>query len=140
LEHFPGGEVREQLLGLGRIESDSLRGTIEKEVARLIEKHAGQKVDPRLVIAHAFRYVSLRMAPQDDESSIVVARPSEHKTFEEESSLFASLKEGYTRADIEVYAPVDWPTRTDRLRMRDALHEPIKSTIVEICEQVKEEP
>jgi len=140
VDHFPEARVREEVMKLNRVASDALRRKMEVEVAQLIKEHTGQEVDPRLVIVYAFDYQSLRTAPRDDESSIIVARASDRKTFEDESPLFASLNEGYRRADVEVYAPVDWPTRTDRHRFRNALNEPIKSLITDLSYKGTEEP
>ena len=59
----------------------------------------------------------------------MIARKPTPIPFDQGSTLFASIDEGYAEATIEVYAPVDWDTRTERSRILKSVREPLQDAI-----------
>ena len=57
------------------------------------------------------------------------------KPFIDESTLFASINEGYVDRFVEVYAPVAWETPADKKRIRRETYEPIKNVIENHCKE-----
>ncbi len=55
------------------------------------------------------------------------------RPFEQDSSLFASINEGYAEAYVEVYAPVSWDSRAERQKLKAALDRPITECVESIC-------
>jgi HD superfamily phosphohydrolase len=125
--------ARETLMTLGRRERDALRGTIEAEIAEVIQQHSGQEIDPDCVIAHAFDIKSVRESSRNEEAGILVATSPNPRPFTDESTLFASINEGYVDQFIEVYAPVVWETPTDKNKIRRECCEPIRTLIEKHC-------
>jgi hypothetical protein len=62
-------------------------------------------------------------------AGILVDRPGKPRSFEDESSLFRSIDQGYSDGFVEVYAPVSWETPTDRKRIKNQLYEPIRTAV-----------
>jgi HD superfamily phosphohydrolase len=145
--------VGQILLAIGSREQDTLRKDIERSVAALIGKHFKTDVDPRLVIVHGYKVLSVRTTARNEEAEILVAsqepaglrrpsktgakgkarprsRPGAPATFEGVSTLFGSINEKYNDAYVEVYAPVSWETPTDRTRAEQALWEPIREVLM----------
>ncbi len=130
---FEDPQVRERLLRLGKKENDELRKRLESEIAAILETQGCARIDPRLVIAHGFDIQSVRTSSRNDEASIMVVRTGGPRPFEQDSSLFASISEGYAEAYLEVYAPVAWDTRADRQKLRSSLERPITECVESIC-------
>jgi hypothetical protein len=53
--------------------------------------------------------------------------------FSQESTLFASINEGYIDEFVEIYVPVEWQTPADKSRIHRECREPIKELIEKMC-------
>lgn len=121
--------VRERLLGL--VKQDDVRGRVERCVADLIESTTNQTIDPDFVIFHAYDIKSVKEMSRNDEASILVNKRPQPAPFEQESSLFRSITEGFNDEFVEVYVPVSWNHHVDREKLCDQL----RGKIVEIVEK-----
>lgn len=124
-----GAVQRDMLLRLGDKRYDRARRGIKQSIAEIVSAGTGTEVDPRYVIVHSYTIRSVRITSRNDEASIMVLRNAEPHKFEDESVLFASIDEGYREGYVEVYAPVSWDTKADRLKMQKALRAPIKEVL-----------
>lgn len=125
--------VRERLASLGKKENDALRNELEAEITAILDKNGCGKIEPRFVIVHGFDIDSVRTSSRNDEASIMVVRTGGPRPFEQDSSLFASINEGYAEAYVEVYAPVSWDSRAERQKLKAALDRPITECVESIC-------
>ena len=125
---------RETLLALGKPEHHKLRRRIEGAVAKILARQTGESVSARFVILHSFDIKSVRATARNDESGILVARDPKPQPFEQESTLFRSINQRYSDAFVEVYAPVSWANRSERNKLRTAVAEPIRESIVAQCD------
>jgi hypothetical protein len=139
LQDLPEPNIRERLLAISKPENDTLRKKIEEAVAQLLTEHLKVDVDPRLVILHGFNIQSVRTTSRNDEASIMIDAPGQPQPFEDYSALFQSIKEGYADGSVEVYAPIEWDTRSDRRQIRDKLRDPIRETIESVTKGTLEE-
>lgn len=128
-------EIRDLLTAISRRERDDLRSALEKGIAEEIASRAGQGIDSDFVIVHAFDIKSVREASRNEEEGILVDTSPEPKPFINESTLFASINEGYVDQFVEVYAPVSWDTPADKNRIRRESYEPIKGLIERHCRE-----
>jgi putative nucleotidyltransferase with HDIG domain len=128
-------EIRDLLTGISKREQDHLRGALERVIAEEVASRAGQQIDPDFVIVHPFDIKSVRETSRNEEEGILVDTSPEPKPFINESTLFASINEGYVDQFIEVYAPVSWDTPADKNRIRRECYEPIKSLIEKLCRE-----
>ena len=126
-------QIGAKLLAIGKKENDSLRREIEDAVATVLKGQFGGEIDPLEVILHGFDIKSVRTTSRNDESSMLVRRLPKPKSFEEESSLFASITESYMDGYIEIYAPISWPDRTQRTKLLKTLRQPIHEVIESIA-------
>jgi hypothetical protein len=133
-------EAREFLLKIHLREHQEARRSVEAAIASLASGVAGIEVDADFVILHAFDIKSVKEMSRNDEASILVAQKPEPTPFEEESRLFSSIDEGFKEEFVEVYAPVEWKTRTDREHLCDSLREPIRNAIEQHCRAGSGEP
>lgn len=122
---------RKQIAGLDEVENSARRARIETAIAQILSTYTSAPVEPNFVIAHPFTIKSVRTTSRNDEAGILVAKEPKPKPFELESTLFRSIRDRYTDAFIEVYAPVTWESTADRAKLRIALRQPI----VEVIEQ-----
>lgn len=125
--------VRERLSQFSKPEFDAPREQLEKEIAELIRDYTKAEIDPRFVIVFGFDIRSVRASSRDDEGSIMVDCSPKPRTFEEESSLFASINERYSDGYVEVYAPVTWNDHTERKKLRSQLRSSIRKLLLEKC-------
>jgi uncharacterized protein len=130
---FTEAKVKDLLLEVSKKSRDAFRRELEVAVAGILKEQNLGNLDSRLVIVHGFDIKSVRTSSRNDEGSIMVAHSPKPQLFEDESPLFSSIKEGYAEGSIEVYAPVIWDTRSERLRAKDALRQPIKQAIETIA-------
>jgi HD superfamily phosphohydrolase len=130
--------VREPLLALGQVPNQQDRQKLEQALANVIEKQIQSAINPNFVIVHAFDIKSVRVMSRNDEAGILVDRPGKPRSFEDESSLFRSIDQGYSDGFVEVYAPTTWETPTDRKRIKNQLFEPIRTTIDSFWPKVQE--
>jgi hypothetical protein len=115
-------------------EQRDLRKSVEAAVAREIEDHTGKKVDADLVVVNVFSIRSAReMSRNDEQGILVLGEPPE--LFENASTLFASINERYADEFVEVYAPIEWSTETEKNTIRKELRQPILEVINEKCSQ-----
>ena len=135
VRNFAEAKVNSLLLEVNKKNRDGLRRELEAASAGIIARVVRVDVDPRLVIVHGFDIKSVRTSSRNDEGSIMVARSPKPQPFEEESTLFASINEGYADGSVEVYAPITWDTRADRRRVRDALRQPMREAIEAIAKK-----
>jgi HD superfamily phosphohydrolase len=133
-----GPEVRERILGLNKLENSVNRQRLEEAVGEKVNRQVHDPVNPSLSIANAFDVKSVRVMSRNDEAGILVDRPGAPRGFEEESSLFRSIDQGYSDGFVEVYAPLTWETPTARKRLRDQLYQPIRETIESFCSAPQE--
>jgi hypothetical protein len=106
-------EVRDSLGRLSDPEDAELRTRLENAIAHALAELTGQRVDPDLVVVNVFSIRSVKEMSRNDEAGILVidTRP---EPFDQVSTLFASINEGYADEYLEVYAPVEWDTPTDK--------------------------
>jgi hypothetical protein len=129
--------VREPLLKLVKTDPDAAeqrqrdanRSRIEAGIAEAIRSATNQEIDPDFVIYHAFDIKSVKEMSRNDEAGISVCKRPEPSLFEQESSLFRSIKEGFNDEFIEVYAPVTWTRHEDRNKLCDGLRDKIVDII-----------
>ena len=132
-------EARESVMGLVKLENANTRTDIEADLAKIIGDVAGIPVDADFVILHAFDIKSVRESSRNDEEGILVAKSPQPKPFITESKLFESMSEGYLKRHVEVYAPVEWSTPSDKKRLRQQVAEKIKERLNCVRPPVKDE-
>lgn len=125
-------DVRELVMALGKKENDAVRAAIEMEVASLLSSQFKMEIDPAFVIAHSFSVRSVRESSRNDEAGILVAT-SPPRTFESESTLFASINEAYIDQYVQMYAPVAWPTAAEKNKHCRHAKEGIQEAIESAC-------
>jgi HD superfamily phosphohydrolase len=125
--------VREIVTALPKRENDSVRTEIERASAILLKEKTGQSIDPDSVIVHAFDVKSVRESSRNDEAGILVNTSPKPRPFTDESTLFASIQEGYVDQFVEVYAPVEWGSLARKNKLRRECREEIKNLIEEKC-------
>lgn len=128
IEDFSDPAVKKSLQDVSTPDQAPLRASLETAVAELVGRQTSADVDPRLVIVHGFDIKSVRTSSRNDEASIMINR-TPPKPFEEDSTLFASINEGYADGFVEVYAPVSWDTAAERRRLLRELEQPIREAI-----------
>lgn len=128
---------REQLSKMAKPEMQQQRAILEKEIGKALKAESGQTIDEDFVILHVFDIKSVKEMSRNDESSILVAQ-REPIPFEDESSLFASINEGFREEFVEIYAPVEWDSRADRLNLLNKFQEPIRNIIEQSCGNAEE--
>lgn len=133
-------EIREMLLQFGKREHDALRFGLEAALAehlwKLVEEvlQSDQDIDPDFVILHAFDVKSVRDLSKNEEAGILVdMSPAPPSQFNEESALFRSISESYLAQFVEVYAPVEWESITQKKQLRRACQGPMKELIETHC-------
>jgi len=126
-------EIREVVMAIGKKENDALRKNIEKEIAEILHKNTKKPVESHYVIIHSFDIKSVRETSRNDEEGILIARDPQPIQFTDESTLFRSINEGYIDQFVQVYAPVEWATPTDKRKLRRECREEIKKAIEEGC-------
>jgi HD superfamily phosphohydrolase len=127
-------ETRETIKTLSSHRHDKRRRRIEATIASVVSDKTGQVIDPDQVIAHAFDIRSVRETSRNDEGGILVNTSPEPRPFTDESTLFASINEGYVDQFVEIYAPMAWETLADRKRIVRECREPIRAAIEEGCQ------
>ena len=134
-----GEEVREQLLPLAKQDPDpevqkernAARRRVETGIAGIVGQATQENVDPDFVVYHAFDIKSVKEMSRNDEAPILVDRQPQPVLFEDESSLFGSIKEGFNDEFIEIYAPMTWDHHSDREKLCDLL----KGKIIDVIEK-----
>ncbi len=130
-------EVRDVLPKLLRKKHDRLRREVEGSIGEKISTVVETEIDQDLVILNWFSIRSVREMSKNDEAGILVAR-QEPEPFDEVSTLFRSINEGFADEFVEVYAPVAWETPTDKVRVRRRLQADIIEVITEKCKSLME--
>lgn len=125
--------VRESLKDLAKPTSDALRDTIEAEVADFLSRQLAAPVAPQFVIAHAFGIKSVRESSRNDEVEMLVNCGDKPRYFSDESRLFSSINEAYADNFVEVYAPIEWPSRAARDQTRESWKLPIREIVTRHC-------
>lgn len=125
--------AREALKEISRPENRQRREALEKALAERVAQTTGLtkfgELDPsRFVIVHSYTFKSVKEQSRNDESSILINGPKP-VFFEEASTLFQSIDEKLSETLVEVYAPVQYATPTDRRNLRNTLRTPIKSIL-----------
>jgi len=129
IQEFTNPEVKQALQDVSKPDSRSLRTDIERAVCEIVRQKIGGTIDPDYVIVHGFDIKSVRTSSRNDEASIMIDRRPEPIPFEQDSTLFESIDEGFTDGYIEIYAPVLWNTPTDRARHLRELAQPLRDSI-----------
>ena len=127
-------DIRHKLQDISKPENAGPRREVERSVAAKLEEELAQlnkklNIDPLEVIVHSFDIQSVREMSRNDEAAMMIACRPRPLPFEEYSTLFASIKEGYDTWIVEVYAPITWDTRTERSRILRAVAEPLRAAI-----------
>lgn len=117
-------EIRDRLKSLSEPDSRPLRKRVEREIAKALSRLTRTPIDSDEVIVNIFSVRSVRETSRNDEAGILVTG-QEPKPFDQVSTLFASINEQYTDEYVEVYAPVEWSTGTDKDRLRREARKPI---------------
>lgn len=126
LREFGHAETRAILQRIGDRENDETRYQLEQAISDELPRVNGQPAEARFVIVHAYTIRSVRVSSRNDGAGMLVARGSAPRPFEQESALFASIDEGYNDGYVEVYAPIDWDSETEKRRVRRELEKPIR--------------
>jgi HD superfamily phosphohydrolase len=132
-------DLRETAGRLSRPESDSIRRKVEKDVADYLGKMTNQTIDPDFVICHSFNIKSVRESSRNDEAPILVNAKRRPRQFEVESALFGSINQ--KKGDeffVQMYAPVEWKTDTQKKRVKRECEKRIKEIIETACESSKD--
>jgi hypothetical protein len=133
IQEFSDPPVKKLLQDVSKPEQRGLRGRVEEAIAEVINGQIEKAhVDPRLVIVHGFDIKSVRTSSRNDEASIMINRRPDPKPFEQDSTLFASIDEGYADGFVEAYAPVTWTTTTERSRILKSLDPLIRVAIEKV--------
>jgi HD superfamily phosphohydrolase len=111
--------LREFLPYLSKRGFASERESAEAEIAGLLKTvTGGQAINKDQVIVHSLSFESARTVSRNDERGIQILKAEGPKSFDEESTLFRSIDEKFVEEYVEVYAPVEWSTPTDKGRIR----------------------
>lgn len=129
IRDFNDPAIKQALQDVSKPKHRKLRRHIEKAVCEVLSKQLATQVDPDYVIVHGFDIKSVRTSSRNDEASIMIDRRPNPVPFEQDSTLFASIDEGFADGYIEVYAPAVWPTPTDRARHLRELDQPLREAI-----------
>lgn len=129
IEDFGDPQLRPALQDISKPSSAGLRKDVETRLADVLGEQLHFEIDPLEVIVHGFDIKSVRATSRNDEAAIMIARRPQPVPFDHDSTLFASIDEGYAEASVEVYAPVTWETPTERSRILKALREPTQEAI-----------
>ena len=125
--------AREALKEISKPENRPKRQELEKKLAQCIEEGWGLTkygtLDPSwFVIVHSYTFKSVKEQSRNDESSILINRPTP-VFFEDASTLFQSIDEKLSETLVEVYAPVHYSTPTERRNLRNRLRTQITSIL-----------
>jgi HD superfamily phosphohydrolase len=129
IEEFDDPQLRPALQDISKPSSAPLRKCVEEKLSGVLGEQFQRTIDPHEVIVHGFDIKSVRTTSRNDEGAIMIDRRPQPVPFDQDSTLFASIDEGYAEASIEVYAPVAWETPTERGRFLKAIREPIQEAI-----------
>ena len=139
IRKFKSG-LREGIANLADRDGTATRRKLEAELAKLLAEKTGQPIEKNFVIVYPFSIKSARTSSRNDEAGILVARQPKPQPFEQESTLFRSIRERYSDTFVEVYAPVSWDTVAERTKLRAELAQPIRDLIAGTCETQRKEP
>ena len=123
-------ETKDALHQLIKLDSKGLREKIEAAIAEKLAGLTGQEVDPDFVIVNVFSIRSVKETSRNNEAEILVL-DHEPQPFEKASTLFASINERYADEYVEIYAPVEWETLTEKSRIREKVESPVLELIEE---------
>jgi HD superfamily phosphohydrolase len=119
-------DARDRVAKLSTPEFDELRGSVERDVAKILKKNKkaiGASSDT--LIVHCFTIKSVRETSRNDEAGIMVAKSPAPIPFDQESMLFSSIDEKMDEAYCEVYAPVEWESPTERKKVVEAVRQDV---------------
>jgi HD superfamily phosphohydrolase len=125
LQELPAA-VRDLLPSLMQPEPDFRRKRtyLEQLLAEKIARATGQTLDSDFVIVNIFNIRNVREMSRNDEAGILVGSDPP-KQFESASTLFASINKKLADWFVEVYAPVEWATPTDKLKVKQTIEQPV---------------
>lgn len=132
IEDFGDPQLRPTLQDISKPACAGLRKRVEAKLSGLLTEQLGREIDALEVIVHSFDIKSVRATSRNDEAAIMIARRPQPLPFDQDSTLFASIDEGYAEASVEVYAPVAWETPTERGRILKMLREPMQEAIAAV--------
>ncbi|MCC6445572.1 MAG: HD domain-containing protein [Armatimonadetes bacterium] len=132
---FPEPETRRILMN----PPDDLRAGLEMEIAEVLARIWNIEIDPHLVILHTYSIKSVREQSRNDEEAILVDTVPRPAPFEEKSTLFRSIRTSVNEKFLEVYAPVEYGTPTERDKKLKAVAGEIRRVLAQ-ASQNKEEP
>ena len=139
IQDFTDPAIKQALQDVSKPASRELRSIIEKAACEVISKQLNDEIDPEYVIVHGFDIKSVRTSSRNDEASIMIDRRPNPVPFEQDSTLFASIDEGFADGYVEVYAPAVWPTLTDRARHLRELDQPVREAIEKATKETLEQ-
>jgi HD superfamily phosphohydrolase len=128
IKEFPA-VIKEKLMAISRPQNSKLRIEIEKEIAKVLATECKTTVSSDFTILNTYQIKSVRESSRNDEASILVSKPTWPVKFEDESVLFASINERFSDEYVEVYAPVIWSDRAERVKRLNRVVPLIKEII-----------
>ena len=137
VKDFDDPQIREKLGRLSEGEDGDLKTQLEESISELIQEKSNQIIDPDYTIFYPYSIKSVRETSRDDESGILVFKEKDPVRFDDESTLFRSINEAEYDQFLEVYAPIEWTTRTDKKKLCRDLSIPVKQIIEEKCRDKK---
>lgn len=129
LREFSDPSIRDLLASISK--EPKLCKDLEGKIAEFLSSKCGKKIDKTYVIAKAFTIKSVREQSRNDEGSIVIITASGPRKFEEESTLFRSIKEEEHDRFFEVYAPVVYKDEVDKRKRKEEFQQGIKEILVQ---------
>jgi hypothetical protein len=116
-----------------------LRKKLEDQFAEFLSSKCGATVKGHHVIVKSFTIKSVREQSRNDEGSIIIITASGPRKFEEESTLFRSIKEEEHDRCFEVYAPVTYKDEVDKRKKKEELQQGIYEILTqETSHELKE--
>lgn len=110
-------------------DSPDIKGKLESAITAAIKETDGLEVDRRFVIVNPVSVKLDRSIAVNDDASIMVDTPGGATKFEDRSALIVALERGFSEKYLEVYAPVDWDSATEKKRLLSRLHSTIKESV-----------
>ena len=129
-------ECRDPLSRISEPQNVARRDQLEQKIEKVVSE-SGVKIDAgkyhpeRFVVVNAYTVRSVRDQTIANEAAILVDRRPAPKPFEEESLLFSSINQQFSKARVEVYAPVSYDTFTMRQTLLSSLDGPITQGLEE---------
>jgi uncharacterized protein len=130
INSFDSPAAREFLSSLKPIRDRATFTDIEMRIAAAMSE-MGWQTDPDTVIAHIYTIKSVREQSRNEERSIVV-HGEPPRTFEDVSTLFASVDEKMNEQYVTVFAPMDIEDPVQRRKNIDQMRQSIHQILTDV--------